>query len=85
MTRACRTTLTVALQVIAGMKPMELELIENVLVKFLAYILGDYCDVYTKDGDGKTIYDDYFGNSEGEGNKVNSQITKILKFILHWG
>ena len=33
MTRACRTTSTVALQVIAGTKPMELEIIENVLVK----------------------------------------------------
>ena len=33
MTRACRTTSTVALQVIAGTKPMELELIEHVLVK----------------------------------------------------
>lgn len=58
-------------------KPKE---IENVLVKFLAYILGDYCDVYTKDGDGKTIYDDYFGNSEG--NKVNSQITIIDMSLL---
>lgn len=54
--------------------------IENVLVKFLAYILGDYCDVYTKDGDGKTIYDDYFGNSEG--NNVNSQITIIDMSLL---
>ena len=54
--------------------------IENVLVKFLAYILGDYCDVYTKDGDGKTIYDDYFGNSEG--NNVNSQITIVDMSLL---
>lgn len=58
-------------------KPKE---IENVLVKFLAYILGDYCDVYTKDGDGKTIYDDYFGNSEG--NNINSQITIIDMSLL---
>lgn len=27
--------------------------IENVLVRFLAYILGDFCEVYTKE-DGKT-------------------------------
>lgn len=54
--------------------------IENVLVKFLAYILGDYCDVYTKDGDGKTIYDDYFGNSEG--NNVSSQITIVDMSLL---
>lgn len=54
--------------------------IENVLVKFLAYILGDYCDVYTKDGDGKTIYDDYYGGSEGD--NVNCQITVIDMSLL---
>lgn len=53
--------------------------IENVLVKFLAYILGDYCDVYTKDGDGKTIYDDYYNSI---GNKENSQITIIDMSLL---
>lgn len=54
--------------------------IENVLVKFLAYILGDYCKVYTKDGDGKTIYDDYYGKREGD--NVHSQITIIDMSLL---
>lgn len=53
--------------------------IENVLVKFLAYILGDYCDVYTKGG-GKTIYEDYYGGREG--NNVNCQITIIDMSLL---
>lgn len=54
--------------------------IENVLVKFLAYILGDYCKVYTKDGDGNTIYDDYYGKREGD--NVHSQITIIDMSLL---
>lgn len=54
--------------------------IENALVKFLAYILGDYCEVYTKEGEGKTIYDDYYDKSEG--NNVNSQITIIDMSLL---
>lgn len=33
--------------------------IENVLVRFLAYILGDFCEVYTKEDGKNTIYDDY--------------------------
>ena len=54
--------------------------IENVLVKFLAYILGDFCAVYTK-GDGKnTIYDDYYVNSKSD--KVHSQITIIDMSLL---
>ena len=54
--------------------------IENVLVKFLAYVLGDYCDVYTKDSEGKTIYDDYYGKSGC--NDARSQITIIDMSLL---
>ena len=54
--------------------------IENVLVKFLAYVLGDYCDVYTKDGEEKTIYDDYYGKSGC--NDAHSQITIIDMSLL---
>lgn len=52
--------------------------IENVLVKFLAYILGDFCKVYTKEDDKNTIYDDYYGDSEN----VHSQITIIDMSLL---
>ena len=54
--------------------------IENVLVKFLAYILGDFCEVYTKDDADKTIYDAYYSNSEG--NDLHSQITIIDMSLL---
>lgn len=54
--------------------------IENVLVKFLAYILGDFCEVYTKEGGKNTIYDDYYGDSEGD--NVHSQITIIDMSLL---
>lgn len=54
--------------------------IENVLVMFLAYVLGDYCDVYTKDGEGKTIYDDYYRKSGC--NIMHSQITIIDMSLL---
>ena len=33
MTKACRTTSTAALQVIAGTKPLDLEIIEDALIK----------------------------------------------------
>lgn len=54
--------------------------IEYVLVKFLAYILGDYCGVYTKEDGKNTIYDDYYGNSDGD--EVHSQITIIDMSLL---
>ena len=54
--------------------------IENVLVKFLAYILGDFCEVYTKGNGKNTIYDDYYGDSEGD--NVHSQITIIDMSLL---
>ena len=54
--------------------------IENVLVKFLAYILGDFCGVYTKEDGKNTIYDDYYGNSDGD--DVHSQITIIDMSLL---
>lgn len=54
--------------------------IENVLVRFLAYILGDFCEVYTKEDGKNTIYDDYYGKNGG--NKVKSQITIIDMSLL---
>ena len=54
--------------------------IENVLVKFLAYILGDFCEVYTKKEGKNTIYDDYYGDSEGD--ELHSQITIIDMSLL---
>lgn len=54
--------------------------IENVLVRFLAYILGDFCEVYTKEDGKNTIYDDYYGNSEGD--NMHSQITIIDMSLL---
>lgn len=52
--------------------------IEKVLVKFLAYVLGDYGDVYSKDAD--TIYDKYYGDSKED--KLHSQITIIDMSLL---
>lgn len=52
--------------------------IENVLVRFLAYVLGDYCRIYSKGAD--TIYDKYYGNSE-EDNR-HGQITIIDMSLL---
>ncbi len=54
--------------------------IENVLVRFLAYILGDFGEVYTKEEGKNTIYDDYYGDSEGD--NVHSQITIIDMSLL---
>lgn len=58
--------------------------IENVLVQFLAYILGDYCDVFSKDV--PTIYDNYYNNnkinSDSQKNKAHSQITIIDMSLL---
>lgn len=54
--------------------------INNVLVKFLSYILGDYCEVYNKDDLHKSIYDEYYGGSEG--NNVHSQVTIIDMSLL---
>ena len=54
--------------------------INNVLVKFLSYILGDYCDVYNKEDLHKSIYDDYYG--ECKGDNVHSQVTIIDMSLL---
>lgn len=54
--------------------------INNVLVKFLSYILGDYCEVYDKEEQLKSIYDDYYG--EGEGDNAHSQVTIIDMSLL---
>lgn len=54
--------------------------IENVLVRFLAYILGDFCEVYTKKEGKNTIYDEYYGDSKGD--ELHSQITIIDMSLL---
>ena len=54
--------------------------IDNSLVQFLAYVLGDYCDIYEKDAEDNNIYNHYYGNSEGD--KVHSQITIIDVSLL---
>ena len=54
--------------------------IDNSLVQFLAYVLGDYCDIYEKDAEDNNIYNHYYGNSEGD--KVHSQITIIDMSLL---
>ena len=46
-TRACRTTSTVAMQVIAGVKPMDLEVVKDALVKRVRRNLGTVWDTYS--------------------------------------
>ena len=46
-TRACRTTSTVAMQVIAGAKPMDLEVVEDALVKRVRRNLSTVWDTYS--------------------------------------
>ena len=47
--------------------------IQESLVKFLSYILGDFCKIYSENAD--CIYDSYYEESETE--KTNNQITII--------
>lgn len=56
------------------------ENIDNSLVQFLAYVLGDYCDIYNKNAEDDTIYHHFYGDSEGDEN--HSQITIIDMSLL---
>lgn len=64
--------------------------IDNLLVEFLAFILGDYCQIYDKEAK-KSVYDEYYHaklEEENEENKKNklknehSQITIIDMSLL---
>lgn len=54
------------------------ENIGNVLVLFLAFVLGDFCDVYDKKSN--TVFHQYYG--ECEGDNVHSQVTIIDMSLL---
>lgn len=55
--------------------------INNVLVQFLAYILGDYCQIYDTIADGDdSIYKNYYTKSKCD--KTHSQITIIDMSLL---
>lgn len=54
------------------------ENIDNVLVLFLAFVLGDFCDVYDKKSN--TEFHQYYG--ECEGDNVHSQVTIIDMSLL---
>lgn len=56
------------------------ENIDNSLVQFLAYVLGDYCDIYKKDVEDDNVYNHYYGDSEGDNS--HSQITIIDMSLL---
>lgn len=56
------------------------ENIDNSLVQFLAYVLGDYCDIYNKNAEDDTIYHHFYGDSEGD--DTHSQITIIDMSLL---
>lgn len=56
------------------------ENIDNSLVQFLAYVLGDYCDIYKKDAEDDNVYNHYYGDSEGD--DTHSQITIIDMSLL---
>ena len=56
------------------------ENITNSLVQFLAYVLGDYCDIYKKDVENENAYNHYYGDSEGD--NFHSQITIIDMSLL---
>lgn len=56
------------------------ENINNVLIKFIAFILGDYCTVYNKVNKEQSIYDSYFENYEGINDQ--HQITVIDMSLL---
>lgn len=54
--------------------------IDNSLIQFLAYVLGDYCDIYKKDAEDDNIYHHYYDDSEGD--NIHSQITIIDMSLL---
>lgn len=54
------------------------ENIDNVLVLFLAFVLGDFCDVYDKKNN--AVFHQYYGESEGD--DVRSQVTIIDMSLL---
>lgn len=56
------------------------ENINNVLIKFIAFILGDYCTVYNKVNQEESIYDSYFKNYKEI--DVQHQITVIDMSLL---
>lgn len=56
------------------------ENIDNSLVQFLAYVLGDYCDIYNKNAEDDNSYNHYYSDSEGD--KFHSQITIIDMSLL---
>ena len=56
------------------------ENIANSLVQFLAYVLGDYCDIYNKEAEDDNVYHHYYGDSEGD--DTHSQITIIDMSLL---
>lgn len=56
------------------------ENINNSLVQFLAYVLGDYCDIYKKNAEDDNSYNHYYSDSEGD--DVHSQITIIDMSLL---
>ena len=56
------------------------ENIANSLVQFLAYVLGDYCDIYKKDAEDDNVYNHYYGDLEGD--NFHSQITIIDMSLL---
>lgn len=54
--------------------------INNALVKFLSFVLGDYCSVYNKEVEDPSVYDSYYGNFEGAND--HRQITIIDMSLL---
>lgn len=54
--------------------------INNVLVKFLSFILGDYCSIYNKEAEDQSIYDRYYADHKGE--STHQQITIIDMSLL---
>ena len=56
------------------------ENLDNSLVQFLAYVLGDYCDIYKMNAEDENIYNHYYRGSRGD--NVHSQITIIDLSLL---
>ena len=69
-TRACRTTSTVAMQVIAGAKPMDLEVVEDALIKRVRRNLSTVWGTYSFREKQMEIFDEI----------VHLEIEKIKEF-----
>lgn len=54
--------------------------INHALVKFISFVLGDYCSVYNKDVEDPSVYDSYYGNFEGTND--HRQVTIIDMSLL---